>query len=685
MSSDTGTCWRIERDADDILWLWADRQGSSTNVLGSAALAELDLHLASILPSPPRAVVVLSAKKSGFIAGADIKEFTRLDGAESAYRLIRAGQQVLARFESLPCPTVAAIHGFALGGGLELALACRYRIAVGDERLALGLPEVRLGIHPGFGGTVRSVRLIGVRPAMRLMLTGKPVRAEQALRLGLLDRLVGEGQLQQAARAILLEAPPPRRAPLAERMLASPLLRSVVRRSLIAQLAGKAPPEHYPAPYAIIDLWAGYAAHGPAAFEAEARSIARLFATDTARNLIRVFLLQDRLKTLGAKTSAALDRVHVIGAGVMGGDIAAWAALRGCTVTLADRETARIEPALRRAQELFARRLRDPHTAATRLSADPLGGGVEQADVVIEAILESLCAKRELYAAIEPRLKAGAVLATNTSSLPLDELARGLAAPARLVGMHFFNPVAQMPLVEIVHSQGTDPEAVRAAMAFARKLDKLPLPCRSAPGFLVNRVLMPYLQEALLAAEEAVPLAVIDAAAERFGMPMGPVELADVIGLDVLAHVGESIAAGIGKPVPNLKRLRELIALGKLGRKSGGGFYPWRDGKPVKPTAAQALPPDLTDRLILALINESVACLREGLTEDADLVDAAVIFGTGFAPFRGGPLAYARARGVAALLERLQELTARYGERFRPDPGWSLLASDPGRPDGALS
>ena len=685
MSSDTGTCWRIERDADDILWLWADRQGSSTNVLGSAALAELDLHLASILPSPPRAVVVLSAKKSGFIAGADIKEFTRLDGAESAYRLIRAGQQVLARLESLPCPTVAAIHGFALGGGLELALACRYRIAVGDERLALGLPEVRLGIHPGFGGTVRSVRLIGVRPAMRLMLTGKPVRAEQALRLGLLDRLVGEGQLQQAARAILLEAPPPRRAPLAERMLASPLLRSVVRRSLIAQLAGKAPPEHYPAPYAIIDLWAGYAAHGPAAFEAEARSIARLFATDTARNLIRVFLLQDRLKTLGAKTSAALDRVHVIGAGVMGGDIAAWAALRGCTVTLADRETARIEPALRRAQELFARRLRDPHTAATRLSADPLGGGVEQADVVIEAILESLCAKRELYAAIEPRLKAGAVLATNTSSLPLDELARGLAAPARLVGMHFFNPVAQMPLVEIVHSQGTDPEAVRAAMAFARKLDKLPLPCRSAPGFLVNRVLMPYLQEALLAAEEAVPLAVIDAAAERFGMPMGPVELADVIGLDVLAHVGESIAAGIGKPVPNLKRLRELIALGKLGRKSGGGFYPWRDGKPVKPTAAQALPPDLTDRLILALINESVACLREGLTEDADLVDAAVIFGTGFAPFRGGPLAYARARGVAALLERLQELTARYGERFRPDPGWSLLASDPGRPDGALS
>ena len=677
MAVDTGASWRLERDADDIVWLWADRHGSSANALGSAVLAELDAHLARIHASLPRGVVVLSAKKSGFIAGADIKEFTSLGDAESGYRLIHAGQQVLDRLESLPCPTVAAIHGFALGGGLELALACRYRVAVGDERLSLGLPEVRLGIHPGFGGTVRTVRLIGVRPAMRMMLTGKPVRADKALRLGLVDRLVGESELKEAARSILLEAPAPRRAPLAERMLGWPLVRSLVQHSLIAQVAAQAPPEHYPAPYAIIDLWTRYGAHGPAAFEAEARSIAHLFTTETARNLIRVFLLQDRLKALGGKASGPLDRVHVIGAGVMGGDIAAWAALRGCTVTLQDREMRFIEPALQRAQGLFAKRLRDPHeaaAAAARLSADPQGNGVAQADVVIEAIVESLEAKRELYAEIEPRLKAGSLLATNTSSLVLDELARGLERPSRLVGMHFFNPVAQMPLVEIIHSDRTDAEARGRAIAFARKLEKLPLPCRSAPGFIVNRVLMPYLQEALLAVQDGVPPSVIDAAAQRFGMPMGPVELADMVGLDVLADVGQIIATELGRPVPKIKRLHELIALGKLGRKSGEGFYRWREGKPLKPAPTQAPPPDIIDRLILALVNECVACLREGLTEDADLIDAAVIFGTGFAPFRGGPLSYARARGATALVERLEALTARYGERFQPDSGWFLLA-----------
>lgn len=677
MSDHTGGDWHLERDAHDIVWLWADRRGSSANVLGSAVLAELDSHLAQIRASRPRGVVVLSAKKSGFIAGADIREFTRLSGVESGYRLIRAGQQVLERLASLPCPTVAALHGFALGGGLELALACRYRVAVGDERLSLGLPEVRLGIHPGFGGTVRSVRLIGVRPAMRMMLTGKSVRAEQALRLGLVDRLVGEAQLKDAARAILLEAPPARRAPLAERVLGWPVVRSAVRRSLIAQVARQARPEHYPAPYAIVNLWARHGAGGAAAFEAEARSIARLFTTETARNLIRVFLLQDRLKALGGDASGPLDRVHVIGAGVMGADIAAWAALRGCTVTLQDREMRFIEPALKRAQELFAKRLRDPRkaaAAAARLSADLSGGGIEQADVVIEAIVENLQAKRELYALIEPRLKAQSLLATNTSSLALEQLAHGLAVPSRLVGMHFFNPVAQMPLVEIVHSQGTDPQAVRSCLAFARKLDKLPLPCRSAPGFVVNRVLMPYLQEALLAAEEGVAPAAIDEAAVRFGMPMGPIELADVVGLDVLAQAGEIIATGLGRPVPKLERLSELIALGKLGRKSGEGLYRWRDGKPEKPAPGQAAPPDLTDRLVLALVNECVACLREGVTEDEDLIDAAVIFGTGFAPFRGGPLNFARARGVTALLERLEALAARYGARFEPDPGWSLLA-----------
>ncbi|MGC8519746.1 MAG: 3-hydroxyacyl-CoA dehydrogenase NAD-binding domain-containing protein [Steroidobacteraceae bacterium] len=675
--------WRIERDSDQILWLWADKADASANVLSSEVLRELDEHLTRIRAEAPRGLVVLSAKKSGFIAGADIKEFTRIQGEDSGYRLIHAGQAVLDRLAALPFPTLAALHGFALGGGLELALACRYRIAVGDEHLTLGLPEVQLGIHPGFGGTVRSVQLIGVKAAMRLMLTGKPVRAEEALRLGLVDRLVSAEALRDEARRLILHPRPQRRAPLRERMLSWAPLRPWVVSSLTAQVASKVRREHYPAPYAIIDLWSRYGAHGPAAFEAEARSIARLFVSETARGLIRVFLLQDRLKALAGKRSAPLEQVHVIGAGVMGGDIAAWVALRGCRVSLHDSDAARIEPALGRARELFEKRLRSEDQVAAavqRLSADLEGRTLGEADVVIEAIVEDLEAKRTLLQRIEPHLKPEALLATNTSSIDIGALGTGLQRPERLVGLHFFNPVAQMPLVEIVSGPKSGEAMLRTATAFARTLDKLPLPCRSAPGFVVNRILMPYLQEAMYAAAEGVPLEVIDATAVAFGMPIGPVELADVVGLDVAAHVGAIVAQGLGRPVPDLAPLRERIAAGQLGRKSGTGFYPWRDGKALKAPATGAAPEDLCDRLILILLNECVACLRERIAADADLIDAAVVFGTGFAPFRGGPIAYARARGVSAVVERLQGLAQRHGERFEPDAGWALLASGAGEP-----
>jgi 3-hydroxyacyl-CoA dehydrogenase/enoyl-CoA hydratase/3-hydroxybutyryl-CoA epimerase len=681
MSNDAARNWSLERDAEGVAWLTLDKPATSANVLSSSVLIELDGLLAALEKEPPRALVVLSAKKSGFVAGADIREFTGITDADSGYVLIHRGQQVFNRLAALPCPSVAAIHGFALGGGLELALACRYRVAVGDERLSLGLPEVQLGIHPGFGGTVRSVQVAGVRAAMELMLTGRPVRADKALRLGLVDALTSESELRSAARALVLKSPPLRRAPLLERLLGSALLRPLVRRSLIAQVARRAPPDHYPAPYAIIDLWARYGARGPAAYEAEARSIARLFTTPTSRNLVRVFLLQDRLKSAGGRSPVEIRHVHVVGAGVMGGDIAAWAALRGFSVTLQDRAAEYVEPAIKRAAELFDKRVRDPAknaAARERLRADVPGDGVGQADVVIEAIFENLEAKQELYARLEPRMKPGALLATNTSSIVLEPLAARLSRPERLVGLHFFNPVAQMPLIEIVHAARTDPVAVQTATAFARRLDKLPVPCRSAPGFMVNRVLTPYLNEAMYAAEEGVPLAAIDRAAVRFGMPMGPIELADVVGLDVAAHVGEIIARELGRPAPQLPRLAALLAAKKLGKKSGEGFYLWQEGKAVKSGAAGGpVPEDLEDRLILALVNECVACVRERVVEDADLADAAVIFGTGFAPFRGGPLAYARARGTAAVVARLAELAARHGPRFKPDAGWALL--EPGQ------
>jgi 3-hydroxyacyl-CoA dehydrogenase / enoyl-CoA hydratase / 3-hydroxybutyryl-CoA epimerase len=677
MSTDAPRNWSLEKDADGIAWLTLDKPGTSANVLSSSVLTELGGLIATLQKDLPRAVVVISAKKSGFIAGADIREFTGITDADSGYGLIHGGQEVMNRLAALPCPSVAAIHGFALGGGLELALACRHRVAVGDERLSLGLPEVQLGIHPGFGGTVRSVQLIGVRPAMELMLTGRPLRADKALRLGLVDALVPEAQLREAARRLALEGRAAHRAPLLERLLSLPPLRPLVRRALTSQVARRAPRDHYPAPYAIIDLWARYGAAGAAAYEAEARSIAHLFTTPTSRSLVRVFLLQDRLKSAGGKSPADIRHVHVVGAGVMGGDIAAWSALRGFSVTLEDRALEYVEPALKRAGELFDKRVRDPArnaAARERLKADVAGAGVATADVVIEAIFENLGAKQELYARLEPRMKPGALLATNTSSLMLEPLAARLARPERLVGLHFFNPVAQMPLIEIVHAGRTDPGAVQAATAFARRLDKLPVACRSAPGFMVNRVLTPYLNEAMYIAEQGVALAAIDRAAVRFGMPMGPIELADVVGLDVAAHVGEIIAQELGRPAPQLPRLAALLAAKKFGRKSGAGFYLWQEGKAVKPAAGAApVPEDLTDRLILVLVNECVACLRERIVEDEDLVDAAVLFGTGFAPFRGGPLAYARARGARAIVMRLEELAARHGSRFAPDAGWALL------------
>jgi 3-hydroxyacyl-CoA dehydrogenase / enoyl-CoA hydratase / 3-hydroxybutyryl-CoA epimerase len=666
----------MERDADGIVWLSIDKPGTSANVLSSEVLIELGALLGGLATAPPRALIVRSAKPSGFIAGADIREFTAFKGPEDAFALIRAGQGVLDRLEALPCPTIAALQGFALGGGLELALACRYRIGVNDERLSLGLPEVQLGIHPGFGGTVRSVRLLGVRPAMQLMLTGKPVRAAKALQIGLVDRLVSASELEGAARAMALEPPPPRRAPFVERLLSAPLVRPFVKSALVRQVEQRARRDHYPAPFAMIDLWARFGARGSAAFEAEARSIAELFATPTARNLIRVFMLQDRLKSAAGKSAVPLNHVHVVGAGVMGGDIAAWSALRGCTVTLQDRSLEYVQPALERAHALFEKRIRDPAQRAAavgRITADVEGAGVGSADVVIEAIFEDLAAKRALYAQLEPRMQRSAWLATNTSSLTLEPLAAQLARPERLVGLHFFNPVAQMPLIEIVRGEKTDASVAQAASAFARRLDKLPLPCRSAPGFLVNRVLMPYLHEAMFAAQEGVPLAVIDAAAVDFGMPMGPIELADVVGLDVAAHVGEIIAAELGRSAPDLAELRSRVAAQHLGKKTQQGFYPWKDGKPIKPAASAAAPVDLVDRMILVLVNECVACLRERIVEDADLIDAAVIFGTGFAPFRGGPLTYARDLGVATITQRLNALAQRYGSRFRPDAGWALL------------
>jgi 3-hydroxyacyl-CoA dehydrogenase / enoyl-CoA hydratase / 3-hydroxybutyryl-CoA epimerase len=665
--------WNLNRDGD-IATLTLDIEGTKTNVLSGHIIMELDDCITALAAEPPVGLILRSGKSSGFIAGADIKEFTDLETAEQAYGLISTGQRVLNRLEALPFPTVAILNGFALGGGLEVALACHYRVA-DEDRASLGLPEVNLGIHPGFGGTVRSVRVMGVTNAMQMMLTGRPLDAAKALAQGLVDVIGPSTELEAIARRILVEQPERRRAPIGQRILGLPFLRGFVAGKLDAQVAKRANPAHYPAPFAMVDLWRQHAGDEVAMLDAEAHSIAELMVGSTARNLVRVFLLQNRLKGLGRKGEREFSRVHVIGAGVMGGDIAAVCALRGLEVTLEDREAKYVEPALARAAGLFEKKLKgDAVTAAKeRLRMDIEGAGAADADIVIEAIYEDADAKRTLYARLEPAMRDDALLCTNTSSIQLEVLSAGLARPERLLGLHFFNPVPKMPLVEIISSAESDPGCVDGALAFATRLGKLPVPCTSAPGFLVNRILMPYLMEAVAIADDGVPLASIDRAATDFGMPMGPVELADTVGLDICLHVAEILAEAYDGQVP--EQIRAKVEAGHLGKKSGHGFYDWVDGKPIKPAApAAASLTDVQDRLILPMINVAVACLREHVVADEELLDAGVIFGTGFAPFRGGPMAYARSRGLEQTREALDGLRNRYGHRFEPDAGWSELS-----------
>ncbi|MDW8479662.1 MAG: 3-hydroxyacyl-CoA dehydrogenase NAD-binding domain-containing protein [Xanthomonadales bacterium] len=665
-------------EADGVLLVEIDRAEQSVNTLSEELLGELEALLERVRIEPPAGLIVASRKPAGFVAGADIREFARYAEPEAVRAALARGHRVFDRLAALPCPTVAAIHGHCMGGGTELALACRYRVASEHEKTRIGLPEIRLGIFPGWGGSARLPHLIGAPAALDLMLTGRALRPREALRLGLLDRVAPLEGLLDAARELLRRQP---RRPLGRRLLAWasnlwPARQAIAFASLRA-LRRRARRAHYPAPFKLIETWRRHGGSVARMARAEQRAVAELAATPTARNLVRVFFLQERLKALGGGQPHGIVRIHVVGAGVMGGDIAAWCALHGFAVTLQDREERAVQAALERAAGLFARRIADPalrEEARARLVADPAGERVAEADLAIEAIFENLEAKRALYAELEARLRPEALLATNTSSLPLAALAEGLARPERFLGLHFFNPVPQMPLVEVVRHERLDPQALRRAAALVRAIDKLPLPVAPSTGFLVNRVLFPYLLEAMLLYQEGVPGPVIDRAARDFGMPMGPIELADQVGLDVAAAVGRILAEHLGIRVP--AGLESLLAAGRLGRKSGAGFYEWREGRPVRPPVDRGYrpPEDLEDRLILPLLNETVACLAEGVVEDAELADAGVIFGTGFAPFRGGPVTYIRTVGAAVLRERLEGLAARHGPRFAPRPGWERLS-----------
>jgi 3-hydroxyacyl-CoA dehydrogenase/enoyl-CoA hydratase/3-hydroxybutyryl-CoA epimerase len=667
--------WQADRRPDGILILTLDRSDQGVNALSRAVLDELEAMIERIQLELPKGIVIISGKDAGFIPGADIKGFEQIAAKGGVEDWIRRGQLIFQKLAELRCPTVAAIHGHCMGGGTEIALACRYRIASSDEKTRIGLPEIKLGIYPGWGGSVRAPRLIGAPAAMDLMLTGRSLSASAARGMGLVDKVVAREQLLDEAIKLAQRG---RKRPFKQRFLAwatnTGLARALLAPQMAKQVARKARKDHYPAPFALIETWrrsGGLPVH--AALKAEAKSVVKLAGTPTAHNLVRVFFLMDRLKGLGGKDHG-IQKVHVVGAGVMGGDIAAWCALRGFEVTLQDREMQYVQPALDRAAKLFEKKVKDPakrEATAARLKADVEGAGVAGADLVIEAIFENLEAKQALFAKVEETLKPGAILVSNTSSIPLTQLREGRKDPARFAGLHYFNPVALMPLVEIVRHDGLDAETERRLAAFCKAIDKLPVPVAGTPGFLVNRILAPYMQEAIIAFSEGIPGPVIDKAALKFGMPMGPIELVDTVGLDVAASVGRIMADFHGQTLPEAFK----VEAGKRGKKDGQGLYRWENGRAVKPEVPKdyQAPEDLEDRLILPLLNEAVSCLHDGVVSDADLLDAGVIFGTGFAPFRGGPIQHIKAVGAASLKARLETLSVRYGGRFKPRAGWDAL------------
>lgn len=664
--------WKFKHDENGYGWLTIDAAESSANVLTHEVLEELRALLDWLRLNPVNALFIQSGKKKGFIAGADINAFTTLQTQEQALDLIRQGQDIFTELEQLSFPTIAVIHGFCLGGGLELALACDYRIATDDPATRIGLPEVKLGIHPGFGGTVRLIRLIGAPAALPLMLTGRALTGKQAAKKGIVTFAVPKRLLYSAALQVVEKRPKKKRSMITKLSNAS-MMRPVICRMARKNVAKRVQQDQYPAPYALIDLWQQHGGSWKKMMEQEARSVAELIRTPTAQNLIRVFKLQDTLKSLPTDTAFSPQHVHVIGAGVMGGDIAAWCAFKGMQVSIQDNDHDILAKAVKRATALFQRKLKQPHlvkAALDRFMPDIDGVALPKADVVIEAIYEDVTAKTQLLQNVEPRLKPGAVLASNTSSIPLETLAQGLAQPEKLIGLHFFNPVAKMLLVEVVHTPLSDELVTKKGIGFAKKIGKLPLPVTSSPGFLVNRILMPYLHEAALLESEGVPAVAIDQALVNFGMPVGPIELIDMVGLDIAHSVAEFMSDDPELKMPD--SLQNHLKQGRKGKKSGAGYYDYKDNKAVKPKLGDTanLPGDITDRIILRLVNESVACLREQVVADEDLLDAGMVFGTGFAPFRGGVMQYVHQSAAATLHARLQALATQYGSRFTPDKGW---------------
>ena len=639
--------WRFSIDGEGIAWAIFDREGESANSLGRRPILELAAIVerveAEARAKNVKGLVLLSGKEKGFIVGADIREFENFETEAQVIESLGPVNAMLDRIERLAVPVVAAVHGVCVGGGLELILACHYRIGTRDDSTRVGFPEVKLGIFPGFNGTARSIKQVGPVAAMQNMLTGGMIRASAAKALGFFDQLVASpGELRWAARKAVLENRKSQPAGLVKALLTKQPARSFLARKMRGEVAKKAREDHYPAPYRLIDLFEKHGGNLDAMKAAETKAFAPLMVSDTSRNLRRVFRLTEFLKAQAPKGLGwKPQRVHVIGAGTMGADIAGVCVASGMEVTLQDISAEQLEKGVKAQGKLFGRKFKTKalkDAARARLIADPEGKGIARADVIIEAIVERLDVKQKLFADLETKIKPGAIMATNTSSLKLEDIAAPLKDPGRLIGLHFFSPVPMMPLVEVVQGKSTREDEVKKGAAFVTAIDKFPLITKDVPGFLVNKVLTPYMFKAFERLEKGEDKEKIDEAVRAFGMPMGPIELADSVGLDVCAHVAKILGGGSTEG----SRLERLVASGRLGKKTGEGFYVWKDGKPVRGNQefSKADLEKLGRELVEPIITEAQKALDEGVVANADLVDAGMIFGTGFAPFRGGPLHY---------------------------------------------
>lgn len=666
--------WRCHRNDANVQWWLLDCARTSTNTLSQAVLTELDELVTNVERTEKhqvRGVVIRSAKTNGFIAGAEIGEFRGINDPKAVADPLRKGAKLLERLAKLHAPTVAVIHGFCLGAGLELALACKYRLARSNSKL--GFPEVLLGLHPGLGGTVRLTRQIRPTKALNLMLTGKSITANKAKQLGMVDVVCEERHFASAIDQAIAGNLARRGRDKMTRFMQLPPVARTIAYFAEKQTRRKANEQQYPAPFALIDLWRKHSAQPRAMAAAERDSFANLLTTETAQNLVRVFFLREGMKNAG-KGNAGIRHVHVIGAGTMGGDIATWCAIYGLQVTLEDRAPRLIAPAIKKAHQLVVEKLRgapERQAALDRLIPDVRGYGRRSADLIIEAVPEKVELKVKILQEVEATAKRSAVIATNTSSIMLESLRGSLQDPSRFIGIHFFNPVAKMQLVEVVTHDQVSASTVQRALSFVHQLDRLPVAVKSAPGFLVNRVLTPYLLEALALIDEGHSKEAIDQAGKDFGMPMGPVELADLIGLDICLHVAETLHRGLDQelyPIPQW--LHERIDNGEYGKKSGQGLYRYKKGKIQKEKFEQGDNTALQQRLILPMLNTCVHCLDEGIVEDPDHLDGAIIFATGFAPFTGGPLRYSERLGVEAIVQQLTALQREHGDRFKPAAGW---------------